>query len=159
MNITVRKAEKKDAAKIAQLLETIAELHHQGRPDLYGGGGAKYDISAVEEKISNEDEIILVAVNDDDEVMGYTMSKIYDVEQDGIKLAHRKMYIDDVCVDPECRKQGVGRILMDATKQKAIDAGCHICDLNVWAFNETAIKFYESCGMTKQRIYMEYILD
>ena len=159
MNITVRKAEKKDAAKIAQLLETIAELHHQGRPDLYGGGGAKYDISAVEEKISNEDEIILVAVNDDDEVMGYTMSKIYDVEQDGIKLAHRKMYIDDVCVDANFRKHGIGRILMDATKQRAIDAHCHICDLNVWAFNENAVKFYESCGMTKQRIYMEYILD
>lgn len=159
MSIKVRKAEKKDAAKIAALLETIAQLHHEGRPDLYGGGGAKYDIKAVEDKIENKDEIILVAVNDDDEVMGYTMSKIYNVEQEGIRLAHRKMYIDDVCVDSECRKQGVGRILMEATKQKAIDNGCHICDLNVWAFNENAIKFYESCGMTKQRIYMEYILD
>lgn len=159
MSISVRKAQKKDAGKIALLLESIAQLHHEGRPDLYGNGGAKYDIKAVEDKIGNEDEIILVAVNDADEVMGYTMSKIYDVAQDGIKLAHRKMYIDDVCVDPACRKQGVGKILMEATKQKAIDADCHICDLNVWAFNESAIKFYESCGMTKQRIYMEYILD
>lgn len=159
MSISVRKAQKKDAEKIARLLESIAQLHHEGRPDLYGGCGAKYDIKAVEEKIADKDEIILVAVNDKDEVMGYTMSKIFDVQQEGIKLSHRKMYIDDVCVDPDCRKQGVGKILMEATKQKAIDAGCHICDLNVWAFNETAIKFYESCGMTKQRIYMEYILD
>lgn len=159
MNISVRKAEKKDAKKIAELLETIAQLHHEGRPDIYGGGGAKYDIKAVEEKIENKDEIILVAVNDEDEVMGYTMSKIYDVEPHGIMLAHRKMYIDDVCVDSDFRKHGIGRILMDATKQKAIDEGCHICDLNVWTFNENAVKFYESCGMTKQRIYMEYILD
>lgn len=159
MSISVRKAQKKDAAKIARLLETIAQLHHEGRPDLYGDGGAKYDITAVEAKIADKNEIILVAVNKNDEVMGYTMSKIFDMQQEGIKLAHRKMYIDDVCVDPDYRKQGVGRILMETTKQKAVDAGCHICDLNVWAFNETAIQFYESCGMTKQRIFMEYILD
>lgn len=159
MNISIRKAEKKDATKIAQLLETIAQLHHEGRPDIYGGGGAKYNVKDVEKKINNKDELILVAVNDEDTVMGYTMSKIYDVEQNGILMAHRKMYIDDVCVDANYRKHGIGRILMDATKQAAIDAKCHICELNVWAFNENAVKFYESCGMTKQRIYMEYILD
>ena len=44
MEIITRYAEKKDAARIAELLETIAELHHKGRPDIYGGGGAKYGI-------------------------------------------------------------------------------------------------------------------
>lgn len=159
MNISVRKAEKKDAKRLAELLETIAQLHHEGRPDIYGGGGAKYDIKDVEQKIEDKNETILVAVDDDDFVLGYTMSKIYDVEPKGILLAHKKMYIDDVCVDKNYRKHGIGKLLMEETKQVAKDAGCHICDLNVWAFNENAVKFYESCGMTKQRIYMEYILD
>ncbi len=159
MNITVRKARKKDAKRLAELLETIAQLHHEGRPDIYGGGGAKYNIKDVEKKIADKNETIFVAVNDEDYVLGYTMSKIYDVEPKGILLAHKKMYIDDVCVDENYRKHGIGKLLMEATKQAATDAGCHICDLNVWAFNENAVKFYESCGMTKQRIYMEYILD
>ena len=78
MEITIRKAEKKDAERLCELLETIAQLHHNGRPDIYGANGAKYDIPAVEEKISKTDEIILVAVNEEDFVLGYTMSKSCD---------------------------------------------------------------------------------
>lgn len=158
MKISIRKAEKKDAERIVQLLETIALLHHKGRPDIYGNT-AKYNVPDIEKKISNTDEIILVAVNEDDTVLGYTMSKIIDILPNGNNLGYKKMYIDDVCVDASYRKHGIGKILMSETKQIAIDNKCHICDLNVWAFNENAIKFYESCGMKKQRIYMEYVLD
>ena len=159
MTIRIRKAEKKDAKKLSEFLVTIAQLHHEGRPDIYGAGGAKYDITDVETKISNPDELILVAVNEDDIVMGYTMSKIIDVEENGILLGYRKMYIDDVCVDSSARKLGIGRMLMDATKKEAEKCGCHIVELNVWAFNESAVEFYKSCGMTVQRMYMEYVLD
>lgn len=158
MEIRIRRAEKKDAARLCELLETIAELHHEGRPDIYDAGGAKYDIASVEEKICTPDEIILVAVNDADTVMGYTMSKIIDVKENGILLGYRKMYIDDVCVDSAFRKHGIGKALMDATKQEAINAQCHLAELNVWAFNENAVNFYKKCGMTVQRMYMEYLL-
>ncbi|MBQ8210604.1 MAG: GNAT family N-acetyltransferase [Clostridia bacterium] len=158
MEIRIRTAEKQDAPRIAQLLETIAQLHHEGRPDIYAGGGAKYDVKAVEKKIKDKEEIIFVATDENDYVLGYTISKIYTTKDDGIVIGHKKMYIDDVCVDSQYRKHGIGKLLMAATKQKAIDENCHICELNVWAFNENAVKFYESCGMTKQRIYMEYIL-
>ena len=158
MEIRIRRAEKKDAERLCELLKTIAQLHHEGRPDIYGAGGAKYDIPAVEEKICNSEEIILVAVNDEDIVMGYTMSKIIDVEENGILLGYRKMYIDDVCVDSAFRKLGIGKKLMEATKAEAENAGCHLAELNVWAFNENAVNFYKSCGMTVQRMYMEYIL-
>lgn len=158
MDINIRRAEKKDAKRLCELLETIAQLHHEGRPDIYGAGGAKYGINDVEKKIENTDEIILVAVGEDDEVLGYTMSKIIDVEENGILLGYRKMYIDDVCVDSAFRKLGIGKKLMDATKLEAEKAGCHLAELNVWAFNEKAVNFYRSCGMTVQRMYMEYVL-
>ncbi len=158
MEIKIRRAQKQDAHRIAQLLETIAELHHKGRPDIYAGGGAKYGIEDVEKKIADDNEIIFVAVNEVDYVLGYTISKIYTTENDGIIIGQKKMYIDDVCVDSQFRKHGIGKMLMETTKQMAVDEDCSICELNVWAFNENAIKFYESCGMSKQRIYMEYKL-
>lgn len=158
MDITIRRAEKKDAKRLCELLETIAQLHHEGRPDIYGAGGAKYNIEDVETKIENKDEIMLVAVGEDDNVLGYTMSKIIDVEENGILLGYRKLYIDDVCVDSDFRKMGIGKKLMDATKLEAEKANCHIAELNVWAFNENAVNFYKSCGMTVQRMYMEYVL-
>lgn len=158
MEINIRRADKKDAKRLCELLETIAQLHHEGRPDIYGSGGAKYGIKDVEKKIENTEEIILVAVDEDDEVLGYTMSKIIDVEENGILLGYRKLYIDDVCVDSAFRKMGIGKKLMDATKLEAEKAECHLAELNVWAFNENAVNFYKSCGMTVQRMYMEYVL-
>ena len=40
MTIRIRKAEKKDAGKLSELLVTIAQLHHEGRPDIFGTGCA-----------------------------------------------------------------------------------------------------------------------
>ncbi len=159
MKITIRKAQKKDAPTLCLLLEGIAKLHHEGRPDIYADGGAKYTTYDIEKKIENSDEIILVAADENDEVFGYTMSKIVEVESQGIIIAHRKLYIDDVCVAPDCRKMGIGKKLMTATKEKAEELGCHIAELNVWTFNENAVEFYKSCGMQVQRMYMEYVLD
>lgn len=158
MNFAIRKAEKEDAPRLRELLETIAQLHHEGRPDIYASG-AKYEIRDIEKKIRNQEERILVAIDENDFVLGYTMSKVSEVKSDGILLPYKKMYIDDVCVDEHYRKHGIGRALMEATKQEAVREGCHIADLNVWAFNENAVRFYESCGMKQQRIYMEYVLD
>ena len=158
MEITIRKAEKKDAPRLKELLETIAQLHHEGRPDIYAAG-SKYDVKDIEKKVKNKDELILVATDENDTVLGYTMSKIYDVKDNGVIVGHKKMYIDDVCVDSAYRKHGIGTMLMAATKEVAVNAGCHIAELNVWAFNENAVKFYENCGMKRQRMYMEYVLD
>lgn len=159
MNITVRKAEKKDAPRLVELLGTIAELHHRGRPDIYSAGGAKYTVKDVEKKIGNKDELILVAINDDGYIMGYTMSKIFNTKKDDIMISFKSMYIDDVCVDASFRRNGAGRKLMEATKAHGQAAGCHNVVLNVWAFNENAVEFYKSCGMKVQRMYMEYLLD
>ena len=158
MDFTIRKAEKKDAERLKELLETIALLHHEGRPDIYAAG-SKYDVSDIEKKLKNKNELILVAADENDFVLGYTMSKIYDVQGGGVLVGHKKMYIDDVCVDSRYRKHGIGGALLEATKNEAIKAGCHIAELNVWCFNENAVKFYESCGMKRQRMYMEYVLD
>ncbi len=158
MDIVIRKAEKKDAPELVEILKTIAELHHQGRPDFFLSG-SKYKVRDIEEKIDNPDEVILVAVNEDDRVIGYTMSKIYERGGDGILAKMKTMYIDDVCVSESFRGCGTGHKLMDATVKEAENAGCHNAELNVWAFNDNAIKFYESCGMTKQRQYMEIVLD
>lgn len=44
--------------------------------------------------------------------------------------------------------------LLDKAKKNQVDA----IELNVWAFNEKAIKFYQSLGMTVKNMKMEYII-
>ena len=77
-----------------------------------------------------------------------------------LPLLQRRTYafIDDLCVDEAFRRRGIGRLLMSAATLYARGRGLKSVELNVWSFNESAIRFYESLGMTCQRLQMEWRL-
>ena len=70
----------------------------------------------------------------------------------------RTLYIDDLCVDGNTRGKGVGHALYRHVLEVAKDTGCYNVTLNVWACNPAALRFYEHCGLTVQKIGMEQIL-
>ena len=47
---------------------------------------------------------------------------------------------------------------MDFLIDFAKTEGCYNVTLNVWSLNESAMKFYEACGLVPQKIGMEKIL-
>jgi GNAT superfamily N-acetyltransferase len=60
----------------------------------------------------------------------------------------RLLNIHDFAVRPAYRGRGVGRVLMEAVKQKASDLGCCKLTLEVQAHNESARRLYERSGFT-----------
>lgn len=154
----IRAMQEKDYGRIAELLEGIAALHHAGRPDIFGATGGKYDEGELRKLSADEKTRVLVAADESDEAVGYAICKLREYPLIGVRKAYRSFYVDDLCVDPASRRQGVARALMEAVKETARAEGCFNVELNVWEFNESARKFYESIGMTTQRRNMEYKL-
>ena len=70
----------------------------------------------------------------------------------------RTAYMDDLCVDENSRGKHIGTKLYDYVTNYAKEIGCYNITLNVWSLNESAMKFYEKCGMKPQKIGMETIL-
>ena len=70
----------------------------------------------------------------------------------------KTLYIDDLCVDEAKRGRHIGRELYEAALELAREKGCYNLTLNVWSCNESAMRFYESCGLVPQKIGMEKIL-
>ena len=196
----MRRAERRDFDGIMKLLRYIAEYHHGGRPDIFAGGGSKYNNEELEKICNDEDSPIFVAVGDvgDDErgvervkngnagaaglgrdngeaagditeryytesadaesVLGYCFCIIKRNAGHAVLNDFNSLYIDDFCVDPGCQKMGVGKMLFAAVKEYARQINVYEIDLNVWEFNEGAIRFYERCGFKTQRRHMELIL-
>ena len=50
--LTVRRAAPRDLPRLHELLRQVAEVHHQGRPDLFKAGQRKYTDEQLLEKIS-----------------------------------------------------------------------------------------------------------
>ena len=68
------------------------------------------------------------------------------------------LYIDDLCVDKDCRGQHIGTELYRHVLDFAREKGCHNLTLNVWSCNPEAMRFYERCGLTPQKVCMEQII-
>ena len=158
MEIRIRKAESKDAQKIAEMLIGIGTLHHNGRPDIYKDNLQKYNESDILEILKNESMLIYVAVDDEDSVAAYAFCQVKEVSESKALVGRKFMYIDDFCVDEKYRKMHIGQTLMQAITEEAKKIGISGIELNVWEFNESAIKFYEKCGFVTQKREMEIVL-
>ena len=156
MSFTVRYADLGDEGKIAELLVAIHTQHAQGRPDLFGKGHAKYDAATVRGMFHDPAAPMLVAA-DEGGVLGYAICKLMK-NRNPAQGDYTTLYIDDLNVDDAARRKGVGTALLDACRTLAKEKTCFNVTLNVWAFNEGAIAFYERNGFSLQRMILEDVL-
>ena len=150
-------AKKEQAEQIARLLGYICDYHADGRPDIFIKGGSKYDAESVARLIDDPDVTVLTAAEGDN-VLGYLIAKVTFTGTDPHIKRMKTFYVDDLCVSPEHARTGVGTALFDEARRRAKELGCERIDLNVWAFNEDAIRFYEKMGLSVYRMHMEELL-
>ena len=153
----IRFATEKDIPKIGDLLRQVCLVHHEGRPDVFKVG-RKYSDEALAALLKDENRPVLVAVDEADAVQGYCFCIYQQHVDDAVLTAIKTLYIDDLCVDETLRGRHIGRTLYDAAVALARENGCYNVTLNVWSCNPTALRFYESLGMTPLKIAMEQIL-
>ena len=154
----IRRSQIKDIDKLITLLQEVLEIHAKIRPDIFISGTTKYTREELLQKIANDDEPIYVAVDDNEEVIGYAFCVLKQQPFSTNMVPFTSLYIDDLCVDSKYRGQHIGEQLFEYVKAEAKRLGCYEITLAVWAGNDGAEKFYDRIGLkTKERI-MEYIL-
>ena len=158
MSLTIRKAENKDTAKVLDLLHQVLEVHAGLRPDLFISGTTKYTDEELHAIFADETTPVYVAVNDNDEVLGYAFCILEEPVPSNNLHPHRTRDIDDICDDEKARGQHVATHLYEHVKAEAKRLGCYNITLNVWAGNDGAQKFYEAMGMKPRKTMLETIL-
>lgn len=153
----IRKAIEKDIPRLGVLLEQVCLVHHNGRPDLFNVG-RKYSDDQLKVLLADANCPILVAVDEADEALGYCFCVYQQPASGGALKSVKTLYIDDLCVDENIRGKGIGRQLYAAALAMARENGCYNVTLNVWSCNTSAMRFYESLGMNRQKIGMEQVL-
>lgn len=154
----IRNAEAKDIENINILLKQVLDVHHEKRPDLFYPDAKKYTDRQLTDIINDDNTPVFVAVNDDGLLVGYAFCVFIRHLNNNILTDIKTLYIDDLCVDKEYKGNHIGTSLYNYVLDFAKKSGCYNVTLNVWACNETAIKFYEKCGLKPQKIGMETIL-
>ncbi len=154
----IRRAKEKDIEKIMDLLVQVDMVHHNGRPDLFNGPATKYTQDELAEILKDESRPIFVSTDAEDKVEGYAFCVFQQHINDNILTNIKTLYIDDLCVDENIRGKHIGTKLYEHVLAFAKECGCYNVTLNVWACNESAMRFYEKCGLKVQKVGMETIL-
>lgn len=154
----IKRADTRHLSGLNSLLLQVLTVHHNGRPDLFKGNTRKYTDEQLVEMLKDDSNPIFVAVDENEKVLGYAFCRFIQHLNDNILTDIKTLYIDDLCVDENCRGQHVGKQVYDFVVDFAKKSGCYNVTLNVWTLNEGARKFYEKCGLVPQKIGMEKIL-
>lgn len=154
----IRRAEIKDMPGINNLLRQVLMVHHNGRPDLFKANAKKYTDEQLAELIKDDTKPIFVCVDEAEQVLGYAFCVWQQHVNNEILTDIKTLYIDDLCVDEGRRGQHIGKRLYEHVLAYAKENKFYNVTLNVWSLNESAMKFYEACGLKPQKIGMEKIL-
>lgn len=156
--MTVRFACEKDIPQMNSLLYQVERVHQQGRPDLFKEGAKKYTDNELKDMLKDKTKPIFAAVDENDVMKGYAFCVFQEHKGDNVLTDIKTLYIDDLCVDENCRGQHIGSVLYEAVKKFAKEQGCYNVTLNVWECNPSARKFYGKAGLKPYKTGMEVIL-
>lgn len=156
--MVICRAEQRHIPGMIELLKQVGQVHHLGRPDIFRAGAQKYNEADLQILSRDESRPIFIA-EEEGQVLGYGFCILKVTENDPVLADNKTLYIDDLCVDENCRGKHIGKAVYAHIVQYARTIGCDSVTLNVWAFNENAKGFYESLGMRPQKIGMEMLLE
>ena len=154
----IRLARPEDTTAILARLEQIGKVHYGIRPDMFQPHAQKYGASQVLARLANGETPTFVAV-ENEKILGYAFCERKVFFEHPVMADHKEMFLEDLCVAENARRQGVGKALYEFVCNYAREAGCHNLTLHVWHDNGGAVRFYEEMGMKPQRYVMETILE
>jgi ribosomal protein S18 acetylase RimI-like enzyme len=146
MEINIRKATSQDYDGFCELVDTIDALHREQLPDMFQKpAGPSREKEYYLDLIADENVGLFLA-EAGGKLAGYAHILIKEAPAIPIFVPRRYAVIDAIVVDPRYRNQGAGARLMDEMHAWAVAQGAASIELNVYEFNQNAIRFYQNLG-------------
>lgn len=154
MQPTVRPARRDELERVNELRRMVNDLHVCGRPDIFRAGFCDELQQFLYTLYDSEDAEVIVAVSDG-VICGFAMATVVRRPQSAYNLERAFYHVEEFGVDERYRRHGVASALMAYLKNNARAKGLTKIELDVWAFNDDALAFYEAAGLETYRRYME----
>lgn len=152
--VSIRSATPGDIPAIGRLGALLVRTHHDFDPERFIAAtprtGSAYG-SFLGTQLDDPNIVILVAERDGD-VLGYTYSGVEGTDYMSLRGPAGVIY--DIVVDPVHRRNGVGRMLLDATLEALKARGAPRFVLSTAERNVPAQRLFERAGFRRTMIEM-----
>ncbi|SDL55483.1 Ribosomal protein S18 acetylase RimI [Modicisalibacter muralis] len=143
----IRHATTDDLDALVSLLEGYRQFYRQPRD-------AERARAFLEARFAREDSLILLAVDERDRPFGFT--QLFPT-LNTVRLTSRWV-LNDLFVDPEARRQGAGKALLEAARAHCEAVGVGEMRLATQVDNRAAKTLYESLGWQRVAGFDHYTL-
>jgi ribosomal protein S18 acetylase RimI-like enzyme len=146
----IRPATESEIPILASLHAYVHDPHVQAEPERYRPTHREHVEARFQTVLESDATVVFLAVMAGEPV-GYAVAEIIQNQGHTFRAPERYLLVDQIAVVSTNRRQGVGRVLMDAIDAHARDNGLDRVELDVRAHNRQALAFYESLGYAPVR--------
>jgi GNAT superfamily N-acetyltransferase len=147
---TIRRARRRDARGILDLLKALAEFEHLDPPDAAAKKRLIRDIFSRKKLL----RVFVAADPNSGRLVGYAL---YFYTYSSF-LARPTLYLEDIFVLEEYRRQGIGLRLFKCCVAEAERNKCGRMEWSALTWNQRAIDFYEKLGARKLEEWRQFRL-
>lgn len=147
-----------DFNEVNEIFMQMQDLHVEHRPDLYRKIDKPTTTKAWDYEASLSDEnMIMLGAEVNGSIVGFCISQIQEAKG-GSRVPRVSVHIRNIAVDEAHHRCGIGKALYNEAVTRGKARGAAAVDLKVFSFNDDAIAFYRSLGMTVQSYTMEQMI-
>ena len=152
---TIRKAKIEDAVAIEALYTELEKdaVMYQSEHFVLSPSGARS--RQLEEILKNENQVMLVAVDESDVVIGFAHVVFMGVKAFSCLKPQTNIYLQDLVVSGDYRNRGIGTLLLNEAKKYGTEKGADFFRTQVFPMNKAGLRFYERDGCSIKMITIE----
>jgi diamine N-acetyltransferase len=157
--ISVRLATLDDAEPIGRQTSSVQELHSEALPFIFKPPSADLFPPQKLKALIQDPNCIVAVAEMGDKIVGHIYGAVVNRTANEFNRADAYLYIYQIGVDDEARRQGVGTALVTFTRDRARALGLTAVQVEHWAFNARARGFFEACGFSPMKVMMRQALQ
>jgi len=146
-----------DYPQVLRIFRQLHKIHSDLRPDFYLASDTPLTQEGYEEIFEDPENRVLGAI-DGDKLVGMCILK-WRYRKGPLYVSRKVAYMDDICVDEEYRRQGIGEMICREALRIAREEKADGAELSVWDCNQPAVSLYRKVGFTVRTQNMEFILN
>ena len=154
--IKILEANSKDIEHIAQIAYQVAKLHDEALPQYFKPVSKDEQLKNIYD-LFKDDRITVFKAVYEEEIRGFLFLEMIHRISKGLMFSKLGCILN-FGVDENYRNHGIGTLLLHTAEQYVKDHDGEALDLSVFAFNQSAIKFYERLGYKTIDISMRKVL-
>lgn len=145
-----------DYPQVLRIFYQLHKIHSDLRPDYYLASDTPITRERYAQFFEEPGARILGAM-DGEKLIGMCFLKHLQ-RKNPLECSRKVLYLDDICVDEEYRRQGIGELLCQKATEIAEEENVDAVELGVWYANRPAVALYEKMGFVPRTMRMERLL-